>query len=346
MKAMILAGGMSTRLYPLTKTVPKPLVPIAGEPNAGHIMRYLRSFGIDEVAINVHYLSEKIVEAFGDGSAYGVKLHYSHEDVLMGSAGGVKRLESFLGDDTFVVIGCDEVTDMRLDALLAFHKKREAIASIGLVHNDDVTQYGVVILDDDGRIVDFQEKPPLGTERSHLVNTGVYGFEPAIFDRIPAETFFDFGKNVFPELQRDNAPFYGMQMQGAYWRDIGTPDEYRGATRDVLGGKVRLLGASRVRGYPSDATLGHDVRIEGDVRIGANATLGAGARIIGPTVLGDDVEIGPSAHVENAIVWDGVRIGADARVRDSIVGLGYRIAPSADIAGKIVANEPEPEPVA
>ncbi len=339
---MILAGGMSTRLYPLTKTVPKPLVPIAGEPNAGHIMRYLHSFGIDEVAINVHYLSEKIVEAFGDGSAYGVTLHYSHEDVLMGSAGGVKRLEAFLRDDTFVVIGCDEVTDMRLDALLAFHEKREAIATIGLVHAEDVTQYGVVILDESGRIVDFQEKPQLGHERSHLVNTGVYIFEPAIFDRIPADTFFDFGKNVFPELQRAAAPFFGMSMQGAYWRDIGTPDEYRAATRDVLEGKVRLLGTSRVRGYPADAVLGHDVRIEGDVRIGSGAMLGAGARIIGPTVLGDDVEIGPAAIIENAIVWDGARIGAEARVRDSIVGAGYRIEASANIAGAIVANEPEP----
>ncbi len=339
---MILAGGMSTRLYPLTKTVPKPLVPIAGEPNAGHLMRYLRSFGIDEIAINVHYLSEKIVDAFGDGSAYGVTLRYSHEDVLMGSAGGVKRMQDFLGDDTFVVIGCDEVTDMRLDALLAFHKKREAVATIGLVHADDVTQYGVVILDDRGRIVDFQEKPKLGDERSHLVNTGVYVFEPSIFDRIPVDAFCDFGKDVFPHLQRDAAPFYGLAMQGAYWRDIGTPREYREATRDVLEGKVRLLGASRVRGYPADVVLGDDVRIEGDVRIGAGATLGAGARIIGPTVLGDDVEIGAAAVVENAIIWDGVRIGADARVRDSIVGAGYHVAASADVAGAIVANEPEP----
>ncbi len=343
---MILAGGMSTRLYPLTKTVPKPLVPIAGEPNSGHIMRYLRSFGIEEIAINVHYLSDRIIESFGDGSAYGVKLHYSHEEVLMGSAGGVKCVQEFLGDDTFVVVGCDIVTDMRLDALLAFHKKREATATIGLVHADDVTQYGVVIVDDNGRVLDFQEKPEMGTERSHLVNTGVYVFEPSIFEHIPANAFWDFGKNVFPDLQRDAAPFYALQMQGAYWRDIGTTDEYRHATRDVLEGKVRLLGASRVRGYPPDAVLGHDVRIEGDVRIGTGATLGAGARIVGPTVIGNDVAVGENAFVENAIVWDGVQIGASARVRDSIVGIDYAIPASAEVAGTIVANESKPEPVA
>jgi NDP-sugar pyrophosphorylase family protein len=146
----------------------------------------LRSFGIEDIAINVHYLADRIVQTFGDGSQYGVKLHYLHESVLLGSAGGVKQMEEFLKDDTFVVIGCDEVTDMRLDALVAFHKQRAAIATIGLVEADDVSHYGVVIVDDDGRILDFQEKPPPGTERSNLVNTGVYIFEPAIFDRIPA----------------------------------------------------------------------------------------------------------------------------------------------------------------
>ena len=341
MKAMILAGGMSTRLYPLTKEVPKPLVPIAGEPNSGHLLRYLRSFGIEDVAINVHYLADKIVEHFGDGSAYGVKLHYLHEPVLLGSAGGVKQMEDFLRDDTFVVIGCDEITDMRLDALLAFHKKREAVATIGLVHADDVTHYGVVVLDEGGRIVDFQEKPAKGTERSNLVNTGVYVFEPSIFDRIPAGEFWDFGKNVFPELQREGAPFFGMHMAGAYWRDIGTPGEYRLATRDVLEGKVRLLGNARVRGIPSDAILGNDVRVEGDVRVGSRARLGEGARVIGPAVIGDDVIVGAGAVVENSIVWDRARIGSGARVVDSIVGIDYEIAPGALVEGAIVANEPE-----
>ena len=341
MKAMILAGGMSTRLYPLTKEVPKPLVPIAGEPNSGHLMRYLRSFGIEEVAINVHYLADQIVESFGDGSKYGVKLHYLHEKVLLGSAGGVKQMEDFLKDETFVVIGCDEITDMRLDALLDFHKKRGAEATIGLVEADDVSQYGVVIVDGEGRIVDFQEKPEPGTERSKLVNTGVYIFEPAILDRIPAGAFWDFGKNVFPELQSEAAKFYGLRMQGAYWRDIGTPSEYRLATRDVLEGRVRLLGNARVRGYPPDATLGNDVRIEGDVRVGSGARLGDGVRVTGPSVIGDRVEIGAGASVENSIVWDGSSIGAGATVRDSIVGLNYRVAAGALVEDAVIANEPE-----
>jgi NDP-sugar pyrophosphorylase family protein len=337
---MILAGGLSTRLYPLTKEVPKPLVPIAGQPNAGHLMRYLRSFGIEDIAINVHYLADKIVEAFGDGSDFGVKLTYLHEEKLMGSAGAIKQVEAFLADDTFVIIGCDELTDMRLDALLAFHKKRQALATIALVHHDDVSQYGVVIVDDEGRVQDFQEKPAPGTERSNLVNTGVYVFEPAILERIPAGEFWDFGKNVFPGLLRDGERFYALNMKGAYWRDIGTPGEYRQATRDVLEGRVRLLGNARVRGFPPDASLGNDVRIEGDVRIGARATLGDGARVIGPAVIGDGVAVGAGATVENSIVWDGASIGKGAHVSDSIVGLNFTIFPDQALDGAIVANEP------
>jgi mannose-1-phosphate guanylyltransferase len=109
---MILAGGLSTRLYPLTKLVPKPLVPVAGVPNAAHLMRYLKAYGFDEIAMNVHYLSDAIVAALGDGSQFSVKLHYSHEPELLGSAGGVKNVQSFFGDETFVVIGargnCDD----------------------------------------------------------------------------------------------------------------------------------------------------------------------------------------------------------------------------------------------
>jgi len=145
---MILAGGLSTRLYPLTKAVPKPLVPVAGVPNAAHLIRYLKSYGFDEIAINVHYLADAIVATLGDGSRFGVKLHYSYEPELLGSAGGVKKIEEYFGDDDFIVIGCDEVTDLRLDRVLEFHRDRQAIATIGLVSCEDVEQDGVVVLDE------------------------------------------------------------------------------------------------------------------------------------------------------------------------------------------------------
>ncbi len=337
MKAMILAGGLSTRLYPLTRQVPKPLVPVDGEPNSAHVMRYLRSFGIEDVAINVHYLADAIASTFGDGSAYGVRLEYLHEAVLLGSAGAVKQMESYF-DETFVVVGCDDLTDLRLDALIDFHRKRGALATIALVPAEDVSHYGVVIVDETGRIVEFQEKPAPGTEKSKLVNTGIYVFEPEIFKRIPAGEFYDFGKQVFPQLQSENAAFYGLELHGAYWCDIGTPGEYKRATRDVLSGKVRLPGA-RAKGIPRDAALGDDVVIEGDVRIGARAQLGNGVRVIGPSVIGDAVFVGDHAVVERSIVWDRATIGEGAHVVDSIVGIDYTVAPGHALRDAIVANE-------
>ncbi|HEY0382091.1 MAG TPA: NDP-sugar synthase [Candidatus Elarobacter sp.] len=340
MRAMILAGGMSTRLYPLTKQVPKPIVPVAGEPISGHVMRWLSSFGYDEVAINVFYLAELVEAAFGDGSRYGVKLHYLHERELTGSAGALKQMEGWF-DGTFVVVGCDDLTDADLASLVRFHKERGALATIGLLEVDEVDQYGVVILDDNGRITGFQEKPAKGTEKSKLANTGIYVFEPAIFDRIPPNTFYDFGKQVFPELVAGGLPFYAMELEGAYWRDIGTPDEYRRATDDVLLGRVHVRGA-RATGIPRGVLVPASARIEGAVRVGDGAEIGERVRVIGPSVVGDRVRIGEDAVLERAIVWNGSTIGARSVVRDTIVGERYAVDDGAVLEGTIVANEPSP----
>jgi NDP-sugar pyrophosphorylase family protein len=326
MKAMILAGGLSTRLYPLTKQVPKPLVPVAGEPNAVHLIRYLKSYGISDIAINVHYLAEMIVDTLGDGSAYGVRLEYLYEKVLLGSAGAVEQMKYFLGDAPFVVVGCDDLTDIPLDKLLAFHQEKKAIATIGLVERDQVDQYGVVVTAADGKITGFQEKPSKGTELSKLVNTGIYAFTPEIFDRIPSGVFYDFGKNVFPGLQEEGAAFYGFDARGAYWCDIGTPSEYRRATNDVLRGVFRIPGHSA---------------IDNDVWIGSGAQIAPDAAITGPSVIGDGVQIGAKARVERSIVWQGANIGEGAVLRDAIVGMNYRVEPGATLDGAIVANEPE-----
>jgi NDP-sugar pyrophosphorylase family protein len=340
---MILAGGLSTRLYPLTKSVPKPLVPIAGVPNAIHLMRYLKAFGFDEIVINVHYLADAIVRTLGDGSNYGVRLHYSHEPELLGSAGGLKKVESFFDDRPFLVIGCDEVTDMPLDEVLAFHREREAIATIGLVECEEVDQYGVVVLGDRGKIVGFQEKPPKGTERSKLANTGVYFFSPEIFDRIPADEFYDFGRQVFPALQSAGEAFYGFDAQGAYWSDIGTPAEYRRASNDVIRGVVRIP-QTRPDGIDASATLGNDVRIEGPVRIGAAVRIEDRVAIVGPSILDDGVCVRTGARLERSIVWQHSNIGAGATLRDTVVGRDYDVAQGIVLDGALVATDGAAKP--
>jgi mannose-1-phosphate guanylyltransferase/mannose-1-phosphate guanylyltransferase/phosphomannomutase len=335
---MILAGGLSTRLYPLTKQVPKPLVPVAGVPNAAHLLRYLRAYGFDEVAINVHYLADAIVAALGDGSQFGVTLHYSFEPELLGSAGGVKKVERFFGDEPFLVIGCDEVTDLRLDRLIAFHHEREALATIGLVECCEVDQYGVVVLDERGKIVGFQEKPAKGTERSKLVNTGVYFFSPQIFNHIPAGEFYDFGKQVFPSLQTAGERFFGFDARGAYWADIGTPDEYRRASFDVVRGVVQIP-QTKPNGIDASATLAGDVRLEGPVRIGAAVRVAEGVSIIGPSVIDDGVQIEAGARLERTICWRHSTIGAGAALRDAVVGAEYAVVCESVLDGVLVAHE-------
>ena len=164
-------------------------------------------------------------------------------------------------------------------------------------------------------------------------------FEPAIFDHIPANTFYDFGKQVFPELVEAGLPFYGMELRGAYWRDVGTPGEYRQATADVLEGRVVPVGA-RATGVPPSARVASGARIEGAVRVGDGAEIASGARIVGPSVIGDGVTVGPNATVERSIVWNGARIGAGATLRGAIVGERYTVEDGATLDGDIVANEP------
>ena len=335
---MILAGGLSTRLYPLTKQVPKPLVPVAGVPNAVHVINYLKSYGYDEIAINVHYLAEAIIERLGDGSQFGVRLEYLHEPVLMGSAGAVKPMQKFFGNHTFVVVGCDDLTGLPLDDLIAKHERERAVATIGLVLRDRVEQYGVVVIDENGRIKGFQEKPEPGTERSKLVNTGIYAFSPEIFDYIPAAEFYDFGKQVFPALLAAGAPFYGFDARAAYWSDIGTPDEYRRATADVVNGLFRIA-KTRANGADPSARIDPSASIDRNVWIGAQAQIGAHARITGPSVVGDRVVVADGAVIESSILWEDAVAGARSSLRDCIVGNGYSVAADAVLVNEVVANE-------
>jgi NDP-sugar pyrophosphorylase family protein len=288
-------------------------------------MRYLKKYGYDEIAINVHYLADAIVQRLGDGSEFGVRLSYLHEDVLLGSAGAVKQMEAFLSGGTFVVVGCDDLTDLPLDQLVAFHHANKAIATIGLVKREEVDQYGVVVTDPSGKITGFQEKPPKGTEASKLVNTGIYAFSPEIFKHIPAGEFYDFGKNVFPALQQAGAPFYGFDARGAYWCDIGTIPEYWRATIDVLEGRFKIPGGLAPNGS--------------NVIVDPGARIDDGARIVGPSVISAGVHIARGAHVERSILWQGVSVGENAQLRGVVAGANYAVPAHTDLRDTVVAFE-------
>jgi NDP-sugar pyrophosphorylase family protein len=318
MRGMILAGGLSTRLYPLTLKLPKPLVPVLDRPVVAHVLDYLRRFDVDDISINVHYFSEAVRQFVGDGSAWGAHVTYLHETELMGSAGAVKQLAARF-TETFAVIGCDDVTTLDLRAAIDFHRAHDAMATIVLARAADVSQYGVVVTDTDGRIRSFQEKPAPGTELSKLVNTGVYIFEPGVLEHIPANTFYDFGKQVFPHLLRSQERFFGM-VQDAYWCDVGTPSEYRRVHRDALEGRVRL-------------TPGEGATVRAGVLLGRDARVDPSAAVVAPSCIGHGSAVDAGAKIERSIVWSGARIGAGARVSDAVIGNGVVVEPGAVIEG-------------
>ncbi len=234
MNAMILAAGKGTRLYPLTVTLPKPMVPVAGNPVIEHIVRWLCHHGIRRIAINLHYLPESVRDHFGDGSRYGVDLFYSEEPELLGTSGGVKQIESFF-EDPFVIVYGDVLADFDLGALVAHHRTRPGPphATLTLDHRPDAAQCGVVDLAADGRIARFVEKPRPEDIRSPWVNSGIMVIDRALLDEIPAGRFSDFGREVFPAWLAAGVPLWGWKMpDDAYLIDMGTPEKYAQAERE------------------------------------------------------------------------------------------------------------------
>lgn len=232
MKGMILAAGEGRRLRPLTDHLPKPMLPIGGKPLLEHIITHLRDCGVTDLAVNLYHLPDAVINYFGDGSPWGVSLRYSVEEQLLGSAGGVKRLQSFF-DETFVVFYGDLLTWADLRPMIALHQQASVAATMGLYHVADPWNRGIVQLDETQQIVRFVEKPPQEEVFSNLANAGIYVLEPEILDRIPAEQVYDFGHNVFPNLLTEGRPIAGYVLNDLLI-DIGLPEKYEEANRLVL----------------------------------------------------------------------------------------------------------------
>ena len=239
-KAMILAAGEGTRLRPLTLETPKVLLPLAGVPLIYYTFTWLRNHGIGEVCINLHHLGNRIKESLGDGSRLGVEIRYSDEDVLLGTAGGVKKVEDFF-DGTFVVVYGDVLTNFDLSSMMKLHWDKQALATLAVTETFNPSEVGVIKMGKDGRILSFREKPRKGTKPGNVASGGIYVLEKDVLDSIPSQGFCDFAYDVFPKLIRANLPVYGYVLgQEDYLIDIGTVDKYLKADEDVKSGKVKM----------------------------------------------------------------------------------------------------------
>ena len=340
-RAMIMSAGVGSRLEPLTSALPKPMAPIGTVPTLGHILALLHQHGIREVAANLHYRADVVRDYFGDGSAFGLQIRTHEEPSLMGTAGGVKHFESFL-DRTFIVISGDACSDANLTDLLAFHKAKGALATIAMTEEEDTSKFGVVVTAEDGRIQAFQEKPKPADALSHWVNTGIYVFEPEIFQHIPADTVYDFGSQLFPALAAAGAAFYGFKLQDS-WCDIGSLEQYRLAHYDALEEKVRLAmpGERTSWGWLGDgAEIDPTAVITGPTIIGAGARVEAGARLTGRNTVGDHGVIGAGAQLHDAVLWQDVRIGTGAVLESCILANGCTVGAEARIeTGAVISRD-------
>jgi mannose-1-phosphate guanylyltransferase len=304
---MVLAAGLGTRLKPITYEIPKPMVPVLDRPVMAHITGMLESQGFTDLIANLHYYPETIREYFGD------RLTYRFEEELLGTAGGVRNVKDFFGDDPVVIVSGDALTDTDLNDLVDRHNRAGGVATLTVKKVDDTREYGVVIHDSDGRIQGFQEKPDPAEALSDLGNCGIYCFSPEIFDYFPDRPFVDWANDVFPTLLENDVPFYIHEIDD-YWNDVGSLAELRQGTWDALDGALGLgvTGKQVAEGVTvgEGSSLDGVEVVEGPAWVGAGVTFGADVKLIGPVAIGDGASIGAGAALRDTIVFPGTDIAA------------------------------------
>ncbi len=322
MKAVIMAGGEGTRLRPLTSNQPKPMLPMANRPMMEHVVNLLRHHGMTDIVVTVAFMANTIRSYFGDGSELGVRMVYATEETPLGTAGSVLNAREEL-DERFLVISGDVLTDIDLSAVVDFHEKKGALATLALCSVENPLEFGIVITSDDGSIERFLEKPTWGQVFSDTINTGIYVLEPEIFDYIPEGRAADFSGEVFPEVLAAGRPICGYVAEG-YWEDVGTTEAYLKAHQDILDGKVEV----EMAGFPlrpgvwlgKGSTVDPTASVDGPAVIGDNCSIGPGAVLGEYTTLGSNVRIAEGAEVRRSVVADNGYLGAGVRVAGSVIG--------------------------
>ncbi|HEY5526398.1 MAG TPA: NDP-sugar synthase [Candidatus Anoxymicrobiaceae bacterium] len=335
LKAAMLVGGFGTRLRPLTITTPKPMLPLVNIPFLEIELLHLKQYGVDEVILSTGYLPAVFDEYFGDGSRLGIKLVHVTEEEPLGTCGAIKNVQEYLGTDPVIVCNGDILTDLDVSALVEYHNGRDALVTITLTPVEDPTAYGLVPLDEDGRIKEFLEKPSWDQVVTNLINAGTYVIDPKVFDRVPPNENYSFERQLFPDLLEAGEQMFGFPSE-SYWLDLGTPEKYLAAHHDILSDEiaVQMRGTARGKGVlVGDGALIEDtVHLHGPVLIGNGVKIGRGARVIQNSCLGNDVTIGPEARIEGSIVLDGASIGERCVIEQSIIGKGAVLGAGCHVA--------------
>lgn len=344
MKAMILAAGKGTRVRPLTYELPKPMIPIMGKPVMEYLVELLARHGVSQIMVNLSHQPQRIEQYFGDGHRFGVEVGYSFEGYIqndeivpfaLGSAGGMRKIHDFGGffDETTVVLCGDAIIDLDITAAVAEHKRRGAMVSLVAkqVPWNEVSSYGVVVADQDGRITSFQEKPAVEEAKSNLINTGIYIFEPEALSLIPSNCVFDIGSDLFPLLVQKGLPFFALQ-QDFNWIDIGKVSDYWQTMQRVMMHEVegiRMPGREIRPGVWVGLNVDIDwrgTRIDGPVYIGSGTRIEAGCEIIGPTWIAHGCHLHENVKMTRSILFEHTRVRSGVELDEQILVGDYCVS--------------------
>jgi len=306
--AILLVGGMGTRLHPLTLKTPKPLLQVAGVPFTEHQIRKAADAGITEIILATSYKSELFEPYFGDGERFGIKIKYAVEKSALGTGGGIRNAANLLADcDQVVIFNGDVLSGHDLAAQLAFHKKNQADITLYLTQVEDARAYGCVELLENKQIKSFLEK--MENPISNLINAGCYIFNRQIIDQIPQNKVVSVERDTFPNLLANNAKVFGY-LDNSYWLDIGTPAALVKASADLITGAIT-----------SSATPNHT----GDNLISPSAQIGSGCVINNGSVIESEVVVESNCQITGSIVGSGAKIGGNCKIIDSIIAPGAQI---------------------
>lgn len=347
-KGMILAAGQGTRVRPLTKYLPKPMIPVLGKPLMEYLIEHMANHGITDIMVNVAYLYNKIENYFGDGHRWGVNIGYSYEGVReqgevvpkpLGSAGGMRRIQDFSGffDETTLVLCGDALVDLDIGAAVAEHKAKKALASVITldVPRSEVQNYGIVVADEQGQIQSFQEKPTPEEARSTSASTGIYLFEPEVLDLVPSGQVYDIGSQLFPQLVAGGMPFFAQERR-FNWIDIGRVADYWSVLQRVLRGEIESMAMPGREVRPgiwvglNTSVPWDEVEITGPAYLGSGVKVEPGASILGACWIGHGSTICANATVTRSVLMEYTRIAAGMHFKEMIVSPEYCVNRAGD----------------
>ncbi|AEG18552.1 sugar phosphate nucleotidyltransferase [Methanobacterium paludis] len=346
-KAIIMAGGKGTRLRPLTFIRPKPMIPLVNRPIIQHTVERLKLFGLKDVIMTLNYMSGNVKSYFKNGSNMGVNIDYSVERSPLGTGGSVRKAKKYV-DKTFLVLSGDVISNINFKDILKFHKEKGAIATLVLTKVDDPSHFGIAVLDEGAKITNYLEKPAPSEVFSKIANTGIYVFEPEIFDFFEDKKGeVDFSNEIFPKLIEENAGIYGYVFDG-YWNDVGRPESYLKATYDILNQKVKQTiykamikpGIGKIGNIwtGKNIHMGKRVRIEGPVVIGSNCIIDDGSTISKGSVIGDNVFIGKNTNIQGSVILKDSVIKENSFLSGCIIDTKCRIEKNSIIEDGVVAG--------